>query len=170
MQNATQEIMDGLKKAIQAERTGHEFYKATAAATKDQQGKKVFEQLAQEEAEHFRFLRAQYESFRTAGKLDKSLKLGKPGELDQAHPIFGAGFKDCLKQAHFEMSALAVAVQLELNGINHYRAEAERVSDPDVKFFYKALVAWESVHYEAFLKEQQALQEQYWEEAGFAPF
>jgi rubrerythrin len=170
MEKVTREILEGMKKAIQGERTGHEFYKMAAKNTKDPTGKKVFEQLAQEEAEHLTFLTAQYKSFLDAGKLDKKVKLPKPAQLDRNNPIFSVDFKKRLKQAHFEMSALSVAVQLELNGINHYRAEARKATNPDIKHFYEELVAWETGHYDAFVQEQQQLQEDYWSEAGFAPF
>ena len=170
MEKVTKEILEGLKIAIQGERTGHEFYKMAAKNTKDPSGKKVFEQLAEEEAEHFRFLTAQYKSFLDAGRLNKDVKLTRPHALGRDNPIFSKDFKKRLKQSHFEMSALAVAVQLELNGINHYRAEAQKATDPDLKRFYEELVAWETGHYDAFVKEQQQLQEEYWSEAGFAPF
>ena len=32
------------------------------------------------------------------------------------------------------------------------------------------LVKWETIHYDAFVKQQQMLQEEYWQEAGFEPF
>ncbi|MBI5508085.1 MAG: ferritin family protein [Deltaproteobacteria bacterium] len=170
MNKTTRQILEGMKKAMQGERTGHEFYKMAAKSTKDPMGRQVFEELAREEAEHFSFLARQYDSFLEAGHLDPKVKLGKPMPLDRGHPIFSPAFKKRLKDAHFEMSALAVAVQLELNGINHYRAEANRARDPDLKRFYEQLVRWEIGHYEAFLRQQQELQEQYWAEAGFAPF
>ena len=170
MEQATRKILAGMKKAIQAERTGYEFYKVAAKTTKDPTARKVFAQLAEEEAEHFRFLTANYESFRKAGRVDRRAKLSRPKKLDAAHPIFSAGFRARLKDAHFEMSALAVAVQLELNGIRHYRAEAAKATDPDVKRFYEDLSRWESGHYDALAHEQQELQEAYWAEAGFAPF
>jgi rubrerythrin len=168
MDQAMGEMIEGLRQAMQAERTGHEFYKMAAKTTEDPAGREVFEQLAQEEAEHFNFLAAHYRSLMAEGRLATDVQLGRGEKLD--HPIFSPELRQRIGQAHFEMSALAVAVQLELNGINHYRAMARKATLPEVRRFFEDLVVWETAHYEALLQEQEALQEAYWNEAGFERF
>ncbi len=170
MEKTTKQVLAGLQLAMQAELTGREFYKMAAKNTKDPQGKKVFEELAAEEEEHYKLLGQAVTALTTEGKLPKTLRMKKGTKLKAAHPIFSNDFKKRLKKAHFEMSALAVAVQLELNAINHYKAEAQKAPTADVKSFYLDLVKWEVGHYDAFLKQQQELQESYWSEQGFAPF
>ncbi|HEY3447365.1 MAG TPA: ferritin family protein [Myxococcales bacterium] len=170
MDAKTHELVAGLRAAMQGERTGYEFYKMAAAHTKDPEGKKTFEALAAEEQSHFDFLRKHYLSLHETGQLSKDARLGKAHELAGEHPIFSADLKSRIKGAHFEMSALAIAAQLELNGINHYREQAARAQSPEARKLFQDLVEWESGHYEAFIRQQQELQEAYWGEAGFSPF
>jgi rubrerythrin len=155
---------------MMAERTGHEFYRMAAEHTKDASGKQVFAQLALEEQKHFEYLAKHYQSLVEKGELAKGVTLGRAHELAHDHPIFSADFKSRLKGAHFEMSALAIAAQLELNGINHYLAQAAKAKTPEAKKLFEELVEWETGHYDAFVREQQELQETYWNEAGFSPF
>jgi rubrerythrin len=164
------EIVEGIRAALQAERAGYEFYRMAAEHTADADGKKVFQRLAAEEQEHFEFLLKHYKSLNEHGELAKGVTLGKAHALAYEHPIFSAELKGRLRGAHFEMSALAIAAQLELNGINHYKALAKKASLPEAKRFFEELVVWETGHYDAFIKQQQELQEAYWAEAGFSPF
>jgi rubrerythrin len=170
MDEATRQMLEGLKQAMAAERTGYEFYALAAKNTQDPEGKATFEQLAQEEREHFDFLRAHYKSLLEQGKLAEGLTLSDHRPIKGDSPIFSKGLRDRLKGAHFEMSALAIAVQLELNGIKHYSEQAKTAASPQARKFYEDLVAWENGHYEALLRQQQLLQEDYWAQNGFEPF
>jgi rubrerythrin len=170
MHDATKQMVDGLKQAMAAERTGYEFYILAAKNTQDPEGKATFEQLAQEEREHFDFLRAHYKSLLEHGTLADGVTLSDHRPLKGDSPIFSASLRDRLKGAHFEMSALAIAVQLELNGIKHYSEQAKNAASPEARRFFEDLVAWENGHYEALLRQQQLLQEDYWRENGFDPF
>ena len=164
------ELIEGIRAAMLAERAGNEFYRMASEHTKDPAGKKVFEQLADEEQTHFEYLAKHYKSLAEKGELAKGVTLGQAHELAADHPICSADFKSRLKGAHFEMSALAIAAHLELNGINHYRAQAAKAKTPEARKLFEELVEWEKGHYDAFVRQQQELQEAYWNEAGFAPF
>jgi len=170
MDTKNQELLEGIRAAMIAERTGREFYRMAAEHTQDLSGRQVFAQLADEEQLHFDYLAKHYRSLTEKGELAKGVTLGQAHELASENPIFSAAFKSRLKDAHFEMSALAIAVQLELNGINHYRAQAAKAKTPEARKLFEELVEWEKGHYDAFVRQQQELQEAYWNEAGFAPF
>ena len=45
-------LLDAIKQAIQTEKDVMDFYLKAAALTNNERGKKIFEQLAQEEREH----------------------------------------------------------------------------------------------------------------------
>ncbi len=60
MDKQTEEILQGLKTAIEAEITGYEFYKNAAENTSDPMGKETFLRMAEEEMGHFNYLRHQY--------------------------------------------------------------------------------------------------------------
>ena len=170
MDESNKELLEGLREAMQAERHGHTFYKTAAMNTQDPKGKEVFEQLAREELEHFEFLSAHYRAVAASGELSKEAKLTGHAEVDPDSPIFSSQLRERIKDAHFEMSAMAIAVQLELNAINRYRELAAKATLPAVKKFFEELANWESSHYRAFLNQQQALQDDYWTASGFSPF
>lgn len=170
MSEATQRITEGLKKAIRFEGDGHNFYMMAANNTSDPKGREVFEMLAREEMKHMQFLRAQYDSYLKTGKPDTSVALPPHGALKGDHPIFSEKLKDRIGDAHMEMSALSIGIQLELNSIQFYKQEAQATDNDEVERFYTELADWEQEHYDALLRQQESLKEDYWAAGGFAPF
>jgi rubrerythrin len=170
MDPVTKGIADTLLKAIQAEIDGNSLYQMAAQAAEDPKGKEVFELLANEELEHVRFLSSQYRSVVEKGRPDAELKLGKPVDLSAIHPIFSDRIRARLQQANYEMSALSIGIQLELAAIGFYKQAAATTADEIIKAFYSELADWESGHYHALLRQQEALKKDYWTAAGFSPF
>ena len=167
--NEKDRILEGLKEAMQAEVDGHNFYKMAANNTTDEMGKEVFNDLAKDEVEHFVFLKAQYESFEKEGKPNLTVKLSKPSESTES-PIFSENFKNRIKDAHYEMTALSIGVQLEISSVKFYKEQADKASDQTVKGFFNQLADWEATHHRRLLKQQQELKEDYWQEGNFSPF
>ena len=163
-------MTEGIAKAIQAEADGYHFYMMAARTTSDLKGREVFETLAKEELDHQRFLQIQYKALMETGKPDESAHLGNRADLSGLSPIFSEQIQARVREAHYEMSALSIGIQLELNSIQFYRSESVVASDPIVRAFYSDLVDWEAGHYHALLRQQEALKESYWSASGFAPF
>ena len=163
-------MTDGLKQAIQAEIDGYHFYMMAARSTSDDKGREVFESLAQDEREHVRFLSLQYDAFMEKGAADPAVTLGKRATLQGASPIFSDSFRDRIKDAHFEMSALSIGINLELSAVQFYKDQATQARDETVTKFYNELADWESGHYRALLQQQESLKEDYWAGGGFSPF
>ena len=93
MTDGKERILDGLRKAMQAEKEGQHFYLMAAAKTEDEQGRQVFQDLANDEVEHFHFLRGQYKAVSETGKTDPHLKLGAAKTYEGGHPIFSDAIK-----------------------------------------------------------------------------
>lgn len=170
MSNADKRLTDGLVEAIKAERDGYSFYMMAAGGTEDPKGKEVFETLAREELDHMNFLRQQYDSIMKTGRPDMKIKLGPRKDLTGISPIFSERLKSRIKDAHIEMSALSIGIQLELDAIKFYKEQARLFTDPEISGFYNELADWETGHYNALWEQQQALKEDYWSAGGFAPF
>lgn len=170
MNEEQKRMAEGILAAAKAEAEGHHFYRMAAQTTGDAQGQKVFEQLAQEELEHMRFLQAQHDAIVKTGKMDTLVTLGQPHTWDGASPIFSESIRTRLADAHFEMTALSVGIQLELSAEQYYKSQADAVVDAGIKQFYRDLAAWEAGHYRALLRQQETLKEDYWSASGFAPF
>jgi rubrerythrin len=163
-------IAAGLKEAIQAEIDGFHFYMMAARSTDDTKGREVFESLAEDEKEHVRFLSLQYDAFMEKGAADPTVTLGKRAALQGTSPIFSDSFRGRIKDAHFEMSALSIGINLELSAVKFYKDQATQAQDETVTKFYNELADWESGHYKALLQQQESLKEDYWAGGGFSPF
>jgi rubrerythrin len=170
MSEAAQHIAQGLAVAMQTETDGYHFYLMAAQATQDEKGKEVFTQLAEEELDHLRFLKAQHESFVAQGRADPSVKVGRGRDLSGASPIFSAALRARIGDAHFEMSALSIGITLELGSETHYREQAGAAGDPEARAFFEALAEWEAGHYRALSQQLEELKEDYWSGGGFAPW
>ena len=168
--NENKRLLEGLKKAIQAEIEGYHFYMMAATNSEDEKGKNVFKLLAVEEQVHTNFLRAQYMSVTQSGKADTKVSLGAPNLLESGSPIFSDSLKRRIGSAHYEMTALSIGIQLELNAVKFYREEMEAADDYTVKAFYKELMEWEQGHYNALLQQHDSLKEDFWDQANFSPF
>ena len=140
-----------------------------ATCSQDAKAKEVFTRLADEELDHMHFLTKQHESILQTGRPDESTKLGSPLNLSAMSPIFSDAIKTRVKDAHFEMSALSIGMQLELDATKFYKSQAEAADDAAVKQFYTELAEWESGHYEALRRQQEELKEDYWSAGGFSP-
>jgi len=170
MDNSQKVITEGLEKAIKAERYGHSFYLMAAQSTEDVKGKEVFETLAREELAHMQFLHKQYKAIKETGKPDETLSLGAQADLSGMSPIFSESLKSRIKEANFEMTSLAIGIQLEKDAMDFYNSQAGASDDPVIKQFFSQLAEWESGHYRALLKQQEELKEDFWSSGGFAPF
>ena len=168
--STSSDISRALLEAIQAERDGASFYLMASQSCEDPMGKQVFKRLAAEEMDHQEYLSAQYQAVLATGQLDRSLKLQQTVNLPGASPIFSPQIKDRIKDAHFEMSALSIGIQLEQSAIDHYSGAADAAEDPAVGEFFRELVRWETGHHQALLRQQELLKDDYWSSGGFSPF
>jgi rubrerythrin len=169
MKREKQEILEGLRTAIEAELTGHEFYKNAAKSTTDPKGKQTFSEMAKEELNHFNYLRQQYKSILENGDYDFSKKLTKKGHKYADSPIFSEEIRRRIKDSHFEVSALSVGMKLELDAMNYYRSCAEKAENEKTRKLYKELADWEQDHYQSFKKQLEMLKEEYFQANNFVP-
>jgi len=168
MDKNKEDILEGLKTAIEAELTGYTFYKNAAESTKDPMGKETFIRMAEEEMSHFNYLRHQYKSVLEKGAFDFSKSI-KRAHKQADHPIFSDAIKSRIKESHFEVSALSIGMKLEMDAMNFYRSCSEEAQDEKVKQLYRELADWEQGHYRAFKQQLDALKQDYFEANNFIP-
>jgi rubrerythrin len=169
MEKETEEILKGLKTAIEAELTGYEFYKNAAKNTVDPLGKETFLRMAEEEMSHFNYLRHQYKSVLEKGDYDFTKQLTRKKHKHAENPIFSKEIKKRIKDSHFEVSALTIGMKLELEAINYYRARAQETLNGEAKRFFNELAEWEHDHYLAFQQALEMLKEDYFRANNFVP-
>jgi bacterioferritin (cytochrome b1) len=85
-------------------------------------------------------------------------------------PIFSPALKARIGEAHIEMTALSVGLQIELASVERYRRLADTADTAELKEFFAALAHWEEGHADALGRQSRNLLESYWNEARFAPF
>lgn len=168
MNKKQKEILEGLKTAMEAELTGHQFYKTAAKSTKDPKGKAAFLKMAEEEMGHFNDLRKQYQAVLETGDYDFVKKLTKGKKT--SGPIFSKEIITRIKNSHFEVSALSIGMKLELDAMNFYRTCAKKAANPDARAFYNRLADWEQGHYQAFKTQLDTLKDEYFTANNFVPF
>jgi len=169
MDSKTQEILQGLKTAIEAEATGYAFYKNAAKNTNDPKGKETFQHMADEEMDHLNYLKHQYQAVLEKGEYDFSKKLAKRDKQHADNPIFSDEIRNRIKNAHFEVSALTIGMKLELDAMKYYRACAGRAQGEDAKRFFTDLADWEEDHYLAFEHQLNSLKDEYFVANNFIP-
>ena len=167
MKNQTEKVLDGLKIAMEAELTGHQFYKAASKNTKDLKGKETFSRMADEEMGHFNYLRHQYQSILKSGKYDFTKKLLTSRK--ESGPIFSKEIRNRIKTRHFEVSALTIGMKLEMEAAGFYRECAAKAATPAAKKFYTELAEWEQGHYDSFKNQLELLKEEYHAANHFVP-
>jgi rubrerythrin len=167
MNKQTEKVLDGLKIAMEAELTGHQFYKAAYKNTKDPKGKDTFSRMADEEMGHFNYLRHQYQSILKSGKYDFTKKLLKSRK--ESGPIFSKEIRNRIKTSHFEVSALTIGMKLEMEAAGFYRKCAAQAATPAAKKFYTELAEWEQGHYDSFKNQLELLKEEYYAANHFVP-
>ncbi len=126
MSDPNKSVAEALLQAIKAERDGTQFYMMAARTCEDAKGKEIFELLAAEEVDHQRYLQIQYRSVQKTGKIDGTQKLGRRGVLEGESPIFSPAIKARIGEAHFEMSALSIGIQLEQSAMAYYSQAADQ--------------------------------------------
>jgi len=153
-----------------AEYEGHNFYRMSADNTKDDKGHEIFMALAAEELDHAKYLKNQYKSILENGSASDATLPEPQFDLSGSSPIFSAKLKERIHQAHYEMTSLSVGIQLELSAMEFYRTQAEKAGDEQVSKFFMRLSEWEKGHYQALLRQQEDLKEDYWSENEFSPY
>jgi rubrerythrin len=169
MDKGNEETLRALKTAIEAELTGHEFYKNAARSTDDPNGKEAFGRMAAEEMKHFEYLRHQYRAVLEQGGYDFSKSLVREPHEHGVSPIFSEAIRGRIKDSHFEVSALTIGMKLEFDAVKFYESCAQKAEDERARQLYLELADWERGHYEAFEQELEALKEDYFEANQFFP-
>lgn len=139
--------VEAVKKAIQMEIEGKEFYLKAAEASRIDLGRRLFNSLAAEEDIH----RQKFEDIFRAIQARKDwpdVKLAPHGrELKTLFAEAGAN----VKAAKSELDAIKTAMEMENKTRDFYQERAGKALFEAEKQFYTALVGQESVHHALLL-------------------
>jgi Fur family ferric uptake transcriptional regulator len=150
---------DALKIALEAERSGVNFYLAAAEQISQPSGKSTFLRIAEDEKKHLRDL--EYEWIELIKK-DKNI-LRAPVflhfDFEALRKIFPAReeIRKRLKGNLDEEQALSLAMEMELESYNFFRNYAQKFNDTRGKAIFLKFAAEEEDHYRTIQKEYEQL-------------
>ncbi|UCF09554.1 MAG: ferritin family protein [Candidatus Bipolaricaulota bacterium] len=164
-----QALQEIVREAMAAERNGYQFYSMAAERSDDPGARGAFSALAEDERRHHELLRTRYGEIVRGEPVDWSELRGHEAASEGPGGFFSEAFHERLEGRHLEMSALAIGILLERESIAFYSRSAAEASDPEVRAFFEGLAAWENEHYQALLRQQDALKDEYWRANRFEP-
>ena len=164
----TTKAIDILKQAILLEKRGYSFYSTVAAQCADEDVKKIFITMADEETMHVKFLSEQFAHY---DKTHSFLKVTLPeGADDASDHILSDEVKGKISAAGFEAAAISAAVDFEKRAIEIYANRAAATEDPNEKELYTFLSEWEKTHLKILSDLDNELKEKVWFDNQFWPF
>ena len=143
-----QENMNALEVALNNEMREREFYLKNAERTKNPVGKAMFNQIADEELEHYERLKEIHERWERNEKWPETIP------LEVKDTIVKDILKDSVKNLDKmpekdddDLKAIQTAIDFESKGALGYAKLRDNVSDPKEKEFFNLLASIEHEHY-----------------------
>src|SRR5690606_18821441 len=146
---------DALRIAIATERSGLEFYSRAARVTSDARGRKVFNDLAEEEREHLHKLEERYQEL-----LERDPQLeSRPTFLffkGAANGLFSEGTERLAKGVN-DQQALLIGSRCERGSHRFFEKYGERFEDSEGKQIFLEFADEERAHLDLLVREYRAL-------------
>lgn len=137
---------DVLEGAIYREIGARDFYKRLSESISNEEGKKKFFQLSQDEDGHREKLEGWYEK-----KFDEKFVFNSGAAKKSEMPVLD------VKDQTSAIEALNIAIEAEARAEEFYRNEAKEVSEPELKELLTDLADQELGHYNLLLAERNSL-------------
>ena len=134
-------MQEAIRLAIQTEKDVMDFYNKAAALTKNERGRKVFEQLAREEREHAGHFFHIYPG-KDLGSFDEFM--ARPPRIEQ---VMLRQLEKALGENVHERKAMEIALKEEEDLAKHLRMTADRIVDPQVRGVFERMAKETEVHY-----------------------
>lgn len=148
MSDPKQEIAEIIKFGIKTEIEGQNFYTTLAHKIVHPDARKKIEQLAQDEINHERRLRALY------------VKCVGSEATDLPHQGLGI-FKDAFGNRPLaekdKFRLIEMAMEAERLSARHYKSGEDKAGDPEIRAVFAELVAEEDSHYALLAAERESL-------------
>lgn len=161
-------VTDILKEAILLEMRGKEFYKNVSEKSDNQSTKDFFKMMSDEEDEHIKFLKTQYDHYT---KNNEFTAPEAPVEDDETVvQILTDKIKKEINAASFEAAAINSAMDFETRAVKIYSDRAKEATDPNEKETYEMLAKWEVGHQKFLHEINEELKESVWNDNNFWAF
>ncbi|WP_425447804.1 ferritin-like domain-containing protein [Dethiothermospora halolimnae] len=160
-----------LEYAMEMEKQGEKFYLKYKDDVEDKQTKKLFENLAKIENEHYNILKKHFDILSEGGDwsvMDSDLSGGEEifENVMKEEELLSKDYKSNLS----DLAIMRMAYLIENDFANFYDKAVETAEGEYEKKLLKYLSKWEHKHRELFYKEFKDLMEDNWFEQKFYPF
>ncbi len=166
----TQNVTDILKQAIIMEHRGKALYEQVAQQTGNEDVKKIFNVMAEEEQTHIDFLQKQLAHYSKQGSFDKNELESAPGHEAIANTILSEAMIKDISGSGFESAAISAAIDMENKSVEVYSKRAAETKDPNEKELFEWLANWEKGHHKLLIDLNKQLTEKVWYDNNFWPF
>lgn len=160
---------DILKMAILMEKRGRAFYTQVASQTEDDDVRRVFQFMADEEQMHVEFLSKQFSHYEKHHSFDKNDAALQTDE-STVNEILSQAMKTKIDSAGYEAAAISAAIDFETRAIEVYSKRAAVATDPNEIEMFTWLAEWERGHHKVLNELNQELMEKVWNDNQFWPF
>ncbi|MEM2983119.1 MAG: ferritin family protein [Candidatus Bathyarchaeia archaeon] len=140
--------LNALKLALDNELKEREFYLKNAERTKNTVGKRMFQQIADEELEHHERLKQLYDNWKRQERWPETLPLKVKDSLvrdilqNLEEKVEEGPWKDA-----DDLNAIRIAIDFEAKGASYYAKLRDEVEDQKEKEFFNLLANIEHEHY-----------------------
>ncbi len=142
-----------LERAMRMERDGRGFYLWAAQNTQDEAGRHAFQNLADDEEQHFNLIRRQLDSLRCGGRWVDMPEI-RPAAVDLGQPRFPGRKADrvaAAKDVATEAEALLFGLEIESTSYDLYRKAAAETEEPLGKSVFEFLAGEEAMHFNVLM-------------------
>jgi Fur family ferric uptake transcriptional regulator len=146
---------DALRMAIATERSGAEFYARAARITRDARGRKIFQDLAEEEKAHLGRLEERYAELLAR---DPELET-RPTFLffkGAAHGLFAEGAERLMRGVN-DQQALMMGIRCERGSHRFFKKYGEKFEDSEGKQIFLEFADEERSHLDLLIREYRSL-------------
>jgi len=142
------ERLNAVEIALGNEKREREFYLKHAQRTRNQVGKAMFQQIADEELEHYERLKELHERWEKSEKWPETVPLRvKDTIVKDVLKDMVAKVDEAPEKDDDDLQAIRTALEFEAKGAAHYARLRDEVSDPKEKDFFALLSRIENEHY-----------------------
>jgi rubrerythrin len=142
------ERLNAVEVALGNEKREREFYLKHAQRTKNKVGKAMFQQIADEELEHYERLKELHERWEKREKWPETVPLRvKDTIVKDVLKDVVAKVDEAPEKDDDDLQAIRTALEFEAKGAAHYAKLRDDVSDPKEKEFFDLLSRIEHEHY-----------------------
>jgi rubrerythrin len=148
MSEETAMAVEALRQAMLNEKETREFYLEAVDRAVDDEARRMFEELAEEEAKHMKIVQDQHDSLKAGQGWTVAADFEDLGEVDITPLEFKrAEMRDKIGDSTTPLEALTIAAEMENNSFKFYVEQLEATEDPQGRTIYGYLVKAERNHF-----------------------